>query len=132
MTGEHSIVISRLQEAPIPCRENKFVITDTEVWFLPLEEGETDPPLLAEVLLAVFGDQLDDEAFVEELDARLEDGRMLLGYVLKCGSVEVHSLVDDPSPAVRARLRELFGREVEGIEDAPTGGSARPGAEDMG
>lgn len=119
----------RLLSSPAPRVTNKFVITESEAWFLPLEEGEAAPPPLAKMLRAVFGDQFDDEDFVEELDAQLEDGRMLLGYVQKGGKVKVHPLMDAPSPSVRARLREVFGREVEEIGDDPAGGSAHPGAE---
>lgn len=121
----------KLLSSPAPGATNKFVITEAEAWFLPLEEGETAPPALAEVLLAVFGGELGNEDFVEELDARLEDGRILLGYVLKGGKVEVHCFVSTPNPATHARLREVLGREVEEIGDDPIGGSARPDAEGM-
>jgi len=111
----------RLLGSPVPGVTNKFVITEAEAWFLLLEEGETAPPPLAEVVQVVLGENFHDE----DLDAKVDDGRVMLGYVREGGEVEVHTLLDEPSPAVRAKLREVFGREVEGMESDPAGGDAR-------
>ncbi len=118
----------RLRREPIAGRHNKFVINEDGAWFLPFEEGEV-VPTFAELLLAIFGEKLEDEGFVEDADARLEDGRLLLGYLRESGEVEIHSLLAAPSPAVRAKLREVLGSEVGRIGDDPADGGARPSAE---
>ncbi|MDP9477985.1 MAG: hypothetical protein M3R38_20270 [Actinomycetota bacterium] len=119
----------RLLSGPTPGVTNKFVITEAEAWFLPLEKGEVAPPTLAEMLLAIFGEALEDEEFVDDADARLEDGRLLLGYMREGGAIEIHSLLDAPDPAARARIREVFGREFGMVGDDPVGEDARPGPE---
>ncbi len=119
----------RLSGGPKPGVTNKFVITEAEAWFLPLVEGEAAPPPLAEMLLAIFGEALEDEEFVDDADARLEDGRLLLGYMREAGAIEIHSLLDAPGPAARARIREVFGREFGMVGDDPTGEDAHPGPE---
>ncbi len=111
----------KLLSGPTPGVTNKFVITEAEAWFLPLGEGEATPPTLAEMLLAVLDGDLEDDGFVEEVDARLEDGRLLLGYMRETGEVEIHSLVAAPNPAARARIRDVFGPEVGRIGDDPAG-----------
>ncbi len=108
---------------------SKFVVTEAEAWFLPLEEGEATPTPLAEMLLAVLDGDLEDEEFVDDADARLEDGRLLLGYVRESGEVEIHSLLDAPGPAARARIRDVFGREFGMVGDDPADEDARPGPE---
>ncbi len=119
----------RLLSGPTPGVTNKFVITEAEAWFLPLEEGEATPPTLAEMLLAVLDGDLEDDGFVEEVDARLEDGRLLLGYVRESGEVEIHSLVGAPNSAMRARIRDVFGCEVGTIGNEPAGEEEHPGPE---
>jgi hypothetical protein len=119
----------RLLSGPTPGVTNKFVVTEDEAWFLPLEKGEATPPPLAEMLLAIFGEALEDEEFVDDADARLEDGSLLLGYMREGGAIEIHSLLDAPDPAARARIREVFGREFGMVGDDPVGEDARPGPE---
>lgn len=116
----------RLLSGPTPGVANKFFVTEAEAWFLPLEEGEATPPPLAEMLLAVLDGDLEDEGFVDDADARLEDGRLLLGYVREGGAIEIHSLVTAPGPAARARIREVFGREFGMVGDGPVGEDAHP------
>lgn len=96
--------------------DEKFVITESEAWFFPLKESETDVPMLHEILLAITGLDAEDDAHMEDADAKLEDERWLLGYKHADGQVEIHTTADLQSPVVRARLREVFGHdEAEGI-----------------
>ena len=118
----------RLLTGPTAGVTNKFVITEAEAWFLPFEDN-TQAPRLCEMLVAVLGKAFDNEEFSDELDARLEDGRLLLGYVRESGEVEIHSLVSAPGPAARARIREVFGREFGSVGDDPAGEDAHPGPE---
>ncbi len=117
-----------LLNGPTPGVTNKFVVTEAEAWFLPLEDN-TQAPTLYEMLVAIFGEALEDEEFSDELDAQLEDGRLLLGYVRESGEVEIHSLLDAPGPAARARIRDVFGREFGMVGDDPADEDARLGPE---
>lgn len=112
MVREHSVVIHRLQEVPIPGRQNKFVITENEVWFLPIEDN-VSATLLAEILVQVLRIDLSDEEAVAEVDAKLEDGRILLGYVSREGrGIFAHSLPGSHNVSARRRLKEIFGTEL--------------------
>src|SRR5215213_8949307 len=107
MVRERSIGEHRLHEHPVPGRKNKFVITEGEAWFLPFEDN-TSVPSLGEILAEVLGIDLSDEEAVAEADAKLEDGRVLLGYVSADGrDVSVHSLPDPQNMTVRRRLAEV-------------------------
>ncbi len=117
-----------LLNGPTPGVTNKFVVTEAEAWFLPLEDN-TQAPTLYEMLVAIFGEALEDEKFVDDADARLEDGRLLLGYMRESGAIEIHSLLDAPGPAARARIREVFGREFGMVGDDPVDEDAHPGPE---
>ncbi|MDP9439216.1 MAG: hypothetical protein M3P49_10795 [Actinomycetota bacterium] len=118
----------RLHKEPVVGGQNKFVITEDEAWFLPFEDN-TQAPRLYEMLMAIFGEALDDEEFSDELDARLEDGSLLLGYVREGGAIEIHSLLDAPGPAAHARIREVFGREFGMVGDDPADEGVRLGPE---
>ncbi len=78
---------------------------------MPFEDNTSAPPLV-EILVQVLRIDLADE----EVDARLEDGRILLGYYAsrEGRDISVHSLPeshDVPVP-VRKRLKEVFGTEL--------------------
>lgn len=107
---------------------NKFVVAEREAWFMPVEEGV---PSLAEMLRAIFGKKLDDGAFAAKLDEKLEDGRVILGYVRVYGEVEVHSPLFAPQPRALRRLKEVFGDvRVEGMGwTASTGEKRKRGGE---
>lgn len=86
---------------------SKFVITGEEAWFVTVCRGG-DAPRLGEMLLVVTGVDLSDDAAVREVDEKLEDGEVLLGYV-SGKVVEIHSSLAAPYPSVLARLKEVFG-----------------------
>ncbi len=108
MVGGH-----KLREVPFPGRKTKFMITDDEAWFLAFEDDASVPPLV-EILVRVLGIDLADEGVVSEVDAKLEDGRILLGYVSEDGKdVFVRSLPDPHDVPVRRRLAEAFGTRFQ-------------------
>lgn len=102
---------------------SKFVVTEREAWFIPVE-GNGRKPTLAEMLRAIFGGKLDDAEFIARADGLLDDGRMILGYQRKGGEVEIHSPLFVPYPSALRRLKEVFGDvEVVGMGwTASTGG----------
>ncbi len=108
MPSEKSVGGHVMREEPERGAINKFVVTEREAWFLPVED-DGRKPTLAEMLRSIFGDKLDDEGFIERADAMLEDGRMILGYVRKSGEVEIHSPLFVPYPSALRRLKEVFG-----------------------
>ncbi len=96
----------------MPGRKDKFVITDDEAWFLAFEDDLSVSPLV-EILVRVFGIDLADEGVVSEVDAKLEDGRILLGYISEDGKdISVHSLPASHNVSVRRRLKEIFGTKL--------------------
>lgn len=99
----------RLYREPVPGKENKFVITADEAWFLPFEDNARAPWLI-EILRVVADADLEDDQVVETLDRQLEEGSIIMGYVSKeTGKVSVH-LPDEPaSKIVRRRLDQVFG-----------------------
>ncbi len=98
----------RLHEEPVAGRHNKFVITEEGAWFLPFEDHANTPPL-AEIIVGVLRIDPSDEEVVAEVDARLQDGRVRLGYVSGEGrNISVHSLPDSHD-VVRRKLTEVFG-----------------------
>ncbi len=107
MAGEFSVDGHELHEAPLPGRENKFVITETEAWFLPFEDN-TRAPTLHDMLAALV--DLEDE----EVKRKFEDGRILVGYVSgKTREVAVDNWPIDPDSddeVVKTRMREIFPR----------------------
>ena len=112
LAEEHLISMHRLHEVPLPGKENKFVITETEAWFVPFEDNSS-APLLAEILVLVLHIDLADEEAVAEVGAKLEDGRILLGYISGEGrDISVHLLPGSHDVAVRSRLREVFGANL--------------------
>lgn len=87
---------------------NKFVVTEREAWFLPVE-GEDMVPTLAEMLGAIFGEKLNNGEFAARADEMLGDGRLLLWYMRESGEVEIHSPLFVPHPSALRRLKEVFG-----------------------
>ncbi len=101
----------RLHEEPIADRHNKFVINEEGDWFLPFEDHANTPPL-AEILIGVLRIDPSDEEGVAEVDARLQDERVLLGYVSgEVRNISVHSLPDSHD-VVRRRLMEVVGTKL--------------------
>ncbi len=112
MVSEQTVGEHELREVPLPGRENKFVIKDDEAWFLAFEDDASVPPLV-EILVRVLDIDLADEGVVSEVDAKLEDGRILLGYVSEDGKdVSVRSLPERHDLPVRKRLTEVFGTKI--------------------
>ncbi len=99
----------QLRREPEAGKDNKFVITVDEAWFLPFEDN-AQAPWLIKILSVVANADLEDDQVVEALDRRLEEGSIIMGYVSKqTGKVSVH-LPDEPaSEVVRGRLDEVFG-----------------------
>lgn len=119
-----------MHEVPERGAINKFVVTEKEAWFLPVEDDKGEPAL-AEMIRAVFGEKLDDEGFVTLADEMLNDGRILLGYTRESGEVEIHSPLFVPYPSALRRLKEVYGDvKVVGMGwTASTGDKRRRGGE---
>ncbi len=110
--SERTVGGHNLREVPFPGRKTKFMITDDEAWFLAFEDDASVPPLV-EILVRVLDIDLADEGVVSEVDAKLEDGRILLGYVSEDGKdVSVRSLPERHDLPVRKRLTEVFGTKI--------------------
>lgn len=123
MPSEMRIGESVMRSEPKRNATNKFVITESGAWFVPVEEGV---PSLAEMLREIFGESLDAGEFAAKLDEKLEDGRVILGYVRKSGEVEIHSPLFVPHPKALRRLKEVFGDvRVEGMGWTASTGAAR-------
>lgn len=109
MGAEHAINGHKLYRAPLAGRENKFVITENEAWFLAYEDN-ANAPRLSEILAWMLRINLSDGEAVAEVDTKLEDGRILLGYVSREGNeVSVHLPPDSRDASVYRRLEEVFG-----------------------
>ncbi len=84
------------------------MITEDQVWFLAMEDKSQLK--FAEILPEIF--DFSSEEAMDLVDAKFEDGRILLGYVTKeTGEVEVHSwpiAPDSDSEVVKRRMREIF------------------------
>ncbi|MGH3088332.1 MAG: hypothetical protein ACRDSJ_13545 [Rubrobacteraceae bacterium] len=130
MPSEKSVGGHVMHEVPERGAINKFVVTEKEAWFLPVEDDKGEPAL-AEMIRAVFGEKLDDEGFVTLADEMLNDGRILLGYTRESGEVEIHSPLFVPYPSALRRLKEVYGDvKVVGMGwTASTGDKRRRGGE---
>jgi hypothetical protein len=107
--AERDIEGEKLYEKPVSGKENKFVITEEEGWFLPFEDN-TVAPTLSEILTAVVDADFSDPKVVEDYDRRLENGLVLLGYVSKdTGAVSVHLPDESIGEDMKGRLDEVFG-----------------------
>lgn len=110
----------RLFKEPAPGKRNKFVITEDEAWFLPIEDNAIAPRLI-ELLTAVVGDDRPDEETVEALDRKLEDGLILMGYASeRAREVSIHSPTRNlDNESVRKRLDGVFGKGSWNVADVP-------------
>ncbi|WP_119066696.1 hypothetical protein [Rubrobacter indicoceani] len=89
--------------------KSKFVITGAETWFVGLDGVEgVEAPSLIEMLVAAAGVDISDRAEVEAFDGKLENGKVLLGYVSD-RVVEIHSPAAAPFPYVLRRVKDIFG-----------------------
>ncbi len=80
---------------------------------VPTVRGQRDCASLWRVLVRVLRIDLADEEFVAEVNAKLEHGRILVGYVSREGrDISVHSPPDSHDVPVRRRLTEVFGTKL--------------------
>jgi hypothetical protein len=102
---EHGVDGHRLHEAPVGGRDNKFVITPNEAWFLPFEDNGR-VPMLCEILAEVV------DISRETTEREFEEGGILVGYIAKQRrEISIHNWPLDSggdSEAVKKRVREVF------------------------
>ncbi len=94
----------KLHEQPVSGQKNKFVVTEEEVYFLPVASG--DVPRFVDILAEVF--DLDDAEVVEVLDDKFDSGRLILGYLEADGGLDIHVPLEQ-SEYVNKRLKEVLG-----------------------
>lgn len=108
MAEGHMIKGYKIHESPVLGKLNKFVITEDQAWFLAMEDKAQLP--FREILPEIF--DFSNEEAMDLVEAKLEDGQILLGYVTKeTGEVEVHTWPldrDSGSETVKRRMREIF------------------------
>ena len=94
-----------LHERPVEHVENKFMITVDRAYFLPcLDKAEA--PQLIEILGEVF--DLEDPEISHELEEKLSEGRIVLGYYdPSAEEIEIH-LPLEANEFVEKRLEEVF------------------------
>lgn len=93
----------------VPGKENKFVIIEDEAWFLPFENNDKAPRLI-DILRAVTYEDFDDDQVVQAMEAQMENGVIIMGYVSKeTGDVSIHLPDVIDSEIVRRRLDADFG-----------------------
>lgn len=116
MANEHGVDGQELYKAPVGGRDNKFVITPNEAWFLPFEDNGS-VPMLCEILAGVV------DLSHEPAERDFEEGRILVGYVAKqTREVSIHNWPLDlgsDGEAVRRRMREVFpkAKHFVGVDD---------------
>ncbi len=116
MADERSVGGHRLRKAPVGGRDNKFVITASEAWFLPFEDNGS-VPMLYEILAGVV------DTSRETTERDFDEGRILVGYVAKqTREVSIHNWPIEPggnTEAVKRRMREVFpnAKHFVGVDD---------------
>lgn len=116
MADERSVGGHRLREAPVGGRDNKFVITASEAWFLPFEDNGS-VPMLCEILAEVV------DISRETTEREFEEGGILVGYVAKqTREVSIHNWPlnsGGDGEAVKKRVREVFpqAKHFVGVDD---------------
>jgi hypothetical protein len=97
----------RLFDEPVPYyHENRFVITEDKVWFVPYRR-ELDWPPARDILGEIF--DLDDPDVHERVDNMLFDGLIVIGsYFPSSGEVIVQVPLES-SEYTRSRIEEVFG-----------------------
>ena len=94
-----------LHNKSIDDAQNKFVITEERAYFLPCQD-RSEAPQFIEVLGKIF--DLDGPEY-EEVDQKLSEGRIILGYYDPSSEViEVH-LPLEPNDYVQQKVNEVFG-----------------------
>ena len=93
-----------LQNQPVENIENKFVITEERVYFLPCQD-RAETPQFIEILGDTFN--LDGPEY-EEVEEKLSEGRIILGYYdPSTEEIDVH-LPLEPNDYVQKRINEVF------------------------
>ena len=97
-----------LHNKPVEDVENKFVITEERAYFLPCQDRAEAPPFI-EILGEIF-DLVSPK--YEEVDRKLSEGRITLGYFdPSTKEIDVH-LPLEPNDYVQKRIYEVFSKEA--------------------
>ena len=96
-----------LQNQPMNQVENKFVITEDRSYFLPCQD-RAEAPQFIEILGVIIN--LDSPEY-EEVDQKLSEGKIILGYYDPSKEIDVH-LPLEPNDYVQKRIYEVFGKEA--------------------
>ncbi len=96
----------RLYEEPLYHCENKFVITEDHAYFVPVIRS-LDGPSMVDILARIF--DLEDEGVVQEVEEKLSEGKLILGYFDPSRSeVIVHGHGNTSGYLVK-RIEDVFG-----------------------
>jgi hypothetical protein len=99
----------RIYKQPVEGYQNKFIITEAESYFVPYE-GKSDAPRIIEILGGIF--DLEDATVHEEVDNKLLEGRMILGYYDPSSKeMDIHTPLET-SDYIEKRLKEVFGEDT--------------------
>ena len=94
-----------LHNKPVEDVENKFVITEERAYFLPCED-RTEVAQFIEILREIY--YLDDSRVFEEVDGKIDLGRIILGYYdPSTQEIDVHVPLEI-NEYVEKRLKEVF------------------------
>jgi hypothetical protein len=99
----------RTYKQPVEGYENKFIITEEESYFVPyVDKGNA--PRMIEILGEIF--DLDDPKVHDEVDGKLLEGSVILGYYDPSNKeIAIHTPLET-SEYVEKRLKEIFGEDV--------------------
>ena len=99
----------RIYKQPVEGYQNKFIITEAESYFVPYIDKD-EAPRMIEILGEIF--DLDDPKVHEEVDDKLPEGRIILGYYDPSNKeMDIHTPLDT-SEHVKKRLKEVYGSDV--------------------
>ena len=99
----------RIYKQPVEDYENKFIITEAESYFVPFV-NKSEAPRMIEILREIF--DLDDPKVHDEVDDKLLEGRIILGYYDPSNKeIAIHTPLDT-SEYVEKRLKEVFSSDV--------------------
>jgi hypothetical protein len=76
-----------LYDHPVRGQKNKFVVSEEEAYFFPVEVGE-DVPSFVDILGEIF--DLEDPEVVKMLDEKFNSGKLILGYLEADGELDTH------------------------------------------
>ena len=98
-----------LHDKPIEQVENKFVITEEKVYFLPCSNRE-ETPWFTEIVKEIF--DLDDPEVSRRVEERVSQGKIIMGYYdPSTEEIEVH-LPLEPNDYIKNRINVVFGKQA--------------------